>query len=67
MEVISVEPRDVHVFFSMSIKQIDYLLCFLDEIDGPITKKRTKDSVDYVKNTLFPLLDKLHEDITNGS
>jgi len=66
MDVIGVEPKDIHVLLDFSIKEIDHILCFLDEITCEVKGKRTQDSVDFVTKKFFPMLDKLHEEITEG-
>ncbi len=67
-KIISVAPRDYHIVLDFSYTQLDHLLMYLDSCkanpDLKDPKNKDWEAADqYVRKNLFPMLDKLCDEI----
>lgn len=65
IRVIQIVPKDVHVTFEISLKNLDKLMDFLDGCEFIYDKENEKQAAakQYVENELFPFLDQISEDL----
>ena len=64
MRVLSVEPKDICVTAEMSMKQVRFLLDFLDRCTIEYSSNKEpllNDAVAYVKDDFFKTLERLYE------
>ena len=69
MKVVSIEARDVYVTLDFSLKQINYILDYLSRCTVEYNSKEEPEMAEadkYVKDTVFPNLEALSEDLKNG-
>jgi len=67
IRVVQIAPKDVHVTFEISLKNLDKLLDFLDGCEFLYDKENGKQvtAKTYVEKELFPFLEKISEDLNN--
>jgi len=65
MRVVNIEPKDIHVTFEMSVKEINMTLDALEnaEIKFDGDEPKAVDSTEFLKNTFFKLLNEVSNDI----
>ena len=63
MKILSIQPKDIHVTFEMSLDQIKLLLDFLDNCTMKFRNPKLQKSVDYVIQDFFKQLNDMYEDV----
>lgn len=66
MQIISVQPKDIHITLEMSMKEVRFLLDFLSRSKLEYTEEE-KEWVEFVTKDFFPKLNELEEKIKDGT
>lgn len=69
MEIVTVEPRDIHVVIDLSITEVKHLVNFLDNCSIEFDSKEhpeLSESISFVTEKFFKMCDDIINDVKEG-